>query len=87
MKQMCGRGKFFMSPGMSSPNGKLRKYDDNRIFFGEGGPFGPPYGSSFPSSDFNITSAYRNQSDLSGNNKWLTIKKINVDKNYHIVIL
>merc|ERR1712223_149334 len=66
MKQMCGRGKFFMSPGISSPNGKLREYDDNRIFFGEGGPFGPPYGSSFPSTDFNIASAYRNQSDLSG---------------------
>merc|ERR1719351_281161 len=44
MKQMCGRGKFFMSPGISSPNGKLRKYDDNRIFFGGGGPYETPYG-------------------------------------------
>jgi len=66
MKQMCGRGKFFMAPGMSSPVGKLRKYDDNRFFFYEGGAFGPPYGPHFPSNDLNFASASRNQLDSSG---------------------
>ena len=66
MKQMCGRGKFFMAPGVSSPSGKLRKYDDNRFFFYEGGPFGPPYGSPFSSADFNFSSASRSQLDSAG---------------------
>ena len=79
MKQMCGRGKFFMAPGMSSPGGKLRKYDDNRFFFYEGGAFGPPYGPQFPSNDLNFASASRNQLDPSGFNKWLTIKDMIFD--------
>jgi len=65
MKQMCGRGKFFMSPG-SSPNGKLRKFDDSRLFFYEGGPYGPPYGPPFSSTDFGFTSATRPPFSASG---------------------
>ena len=65
-----------MAPGMSSPGGKLRKYDDNRFFFYEGGAFGPSYGPQFPSTDLNFTSASRHQLDPSGTDKWLTIQEI-----------
>ena len=63
MKQMCGRGKIFMSPGLS-PNGRLRKFDDSRLFFYEGGPYGSPYGPPF--SDFGFTSATRPPFSSSG---------------------
>ena len=55
---MCGRGKFFMTPGIS-PNGKLRKFDDNRFFFYEGGHYGCPYGNPLPPPDFGISSVAR----------------------------
>ena len=58
MKQMCGRGKFFVTPGIP-PNGKLRKFDDNRFFFYEGGHYGSPYGPPFPSADSPLGSASR----------------------------
>ena len=68
-----------MAPGMSSPGGKLRKYDDNRFFFFEGAAFGPPYGPAFPSTDLNFTSA-SNQLDTPGIIKWFTISKLILEK-------
>ena len=65
MKQMSGRGKFFMAPGMS-PNGKICKFDDNRFLFLEGGHCRPPYGSAFPSPDFGFASVPRTPFEPSG---------------------
>ena len=73
MKQMCGRGKFFMAPGLS-PNGKLRKFDDSRLFFYEGGPYGPPYGPPFSSTDFGFTSANRPPFSSSGEKQFSILK-------------
>ena len=65
MKQMCGRGKFFVTPGIP-PNGKLRKFDDNRFFLYEGFHYGSPYGPPFPSADSALASASRATFNPSG---------------------
>ena len=79
MKQMCGRGKFFMAPGVS-PNGKLRKFDDNRIFFYDGGNYGPSYGSPFSSPEFGLTSAIRAPFNPSGAQTFIVL-------NYKLLII
>ena len=62
---MCGRGKFFMAPGLS-PGGKMRKFDDSRFFFYEGGHYGSPYGPLLPTPDFGFSSVPRMQFHSSG---------------------
>ena len=65
MKQMCGRGKFFMASGLP-PGGKMRKFDDSRFFFYDGGQLGLPFGQPPPLPDFAFSTAQRMQFHSSG---------------------
>ena len=50
MKQMCGRGKFFMTPGLGPGLArKMPKFDDGRFFYYErGNHYGAPCGPHLP---------------------------------------